>query len=57
MTTTPKELTITRTFDAPRDLVWKAWTDEKMVKKWWGPRGVTNPTCEWGRKTRRQGTT
>ncbi len=42
-----RELTITRTFDAPRDLVWRAWTDEKILKKWWGPRGVTNPTCEW----------
>lgn len=45
-----KELTITRIFDAPRELVWKAWTDEKMIKKWWGPRGVTNPTCEWDAK-------
>ncbi len=43
----PRELTIERTFDAPLDLVWKAWTDEKMIRKWWGPRGVTNPTCEW----------
>lgn len=42
-----KELTITRVFDAPRDLVWKAWTDQKLIEKWWGPRGVTNPTCEW----------
>ncbi len=41
-----KELTITRVFDAPRELVWKAWTDPKMVTKWWGPRGVTTPTCE-----------
>ena len=42
-----KELTLTRTFDAPRDLVFKAWTDPEMVAQWWGPRGVTNPTCEW----------
>ena len=42
-----KELTITRVFDAPRGLVWKAWTDQKTLQKWWGPRGVTNPTCEW----------
>lgn len=45
-----RELTITRTFDAPRGLVWKAWTDQKMIKKWWGPKGVTNPTCEWDAK-------
>ena len=42
-----KELTMTRVFDAPRDLVFKAWTDPQLVAQWWGPRGVTNPTCEW----------
>lgn len=41
------ELNITRTFDAPRDKVWRAWTDPSELQKWWGPRGVTNPTCEW----------
>lgn len=41
-----KELRLTRFFDAPRELVFKAWTDPKLVKKWWGPKGVTNPTCE-----------
>ena len=41
-----RELTITRMFDAPRDRVWKAWTDPKVVARWWGPNGVTNPTCE-----------
>jgi uncharacterized protein YndB with AHSA1/START domain len=41
-----KELTLTRTFNAPRELVWRAWTDAKLAKKWWGPRGVTTPTCE-----------
>ena len=33
------ELNITRTFDAPRELVWKAWTDAEMAKQWRGPRG------------------
>ena len=33
------ELHITRVFDAPRDLVWKAWTDAEMAKRWMGPRG------------------
>ena len=46
----PRELTITRIYDAPRRLVWKAWTDPKILQKWWGPRGVTNPTCEWNAK-------
>lgn len=43
----PKELIVVRTFHAPRELVWKAWTDPKHVAKWWGPRGFTNPICEW----------
>jgi uncharacterized protein YndB with AHSA1/START domain len=41
-----KELTLTRIFDAPRGLVFKAWTDPKMLAQWWGPRGVTNPESE-----------
>lgn len=47
MANEPKELNIERTFDAPIDVMWKAWTDPKLVAKWWGPSGVTNPTCEW----------
>lgn len=35
-----------RTFDAPRALVWKAWTDQKMMAQWFGPRGFTAPVCE-----------
>jgi uncharacterized protein YndB with AHSA1/START domain len=35
------ELRIVRVFDAPVELVWKAWTDEKHVGNWWGPRGFT----------------
>ncbi len=45
-----KELIITRTFDAPRDLVWKAWTDPKILLKWWGPRGVTTRFNAWEMK-------
>lgn len=37
---------ITRTVDAPRDLVWKAWTDSRHMAQWWGPNGFTNPVCE-----------
>jgi uncharacterized protein YndB with AHSA1/START domain len=33
-----RALTITRTFDAPRALVFKLWTDPKHVRNWWGPR-------------------
>ncbi len=40
------ELSLTRVFDAPRALVFRAWTDPKHVAQWWGPRGFTNPVCE-----------
>jgi uncharacterized protein YndB with AHSA1/START domain len=39
-------LTITRVFDAPRALVFKAWTDPKMLARWWGPHHFTNPVCD-----------
>lgn len=39
-------MVITRTFDAPRELVWKAWTDPKYVMQWWGPKGFTAPVCK-----------
>ncbi len=39
-------LVITRVFDAPRDRVWKAWTDPERFKRWWGPQGFTCPACE-----------
>ncbi len=42
-----QEFVITREFAAPRELVFKAWTDEKQLAQWWGPRGFTNPVCEW----------
>ncbi len=32
-------LVLTRTLDAPRDLVWKAWTEPERLAKWWGPKG------------------
>ena len=41
-----REITITRVFDAPRALVFKAWTDAKQLAQWWGPKGFTNPVCE-----------
>lgn len=40
-------LEIIREIDAPIDKVWKAWTDPQELKMWWGPNGVTNPTCVW----------
>ncbi len=38
---------IVRAFDAPRELVWRAWTEPALLAEWWGPRGFTNPVCEW----------
>jgi uncharacterized protein YndB with AHSA1/START domain len=40
-TTADRELAITRVFDAPRELVWKAWTDRALAMQWAGPRGFT----------------
>ena len=39
--TAERELVITRVFDAPRELVWKAWTERELAMQWAGPRGFT----------------
>jgi uncharacterized protein YndB with AHSA1/START domain len=41
-----REIVLTRVFDAPRELVFKAWTEPKLMAQWWGPSGFTNPVCE-----------
>ena len=41
-----KPLTITRVIDAPREKVWKAWTDPEQLAKWWSPEGCTVSKCE-----------
>lgn len=41
-----KEITLERSINASRERVWQAWTDPKEVAAWWGPQGVTIPTCE-----------
>ncbi|WP_274648877.1 SRPBCC domain-containing protein [Paenibacillus humicola] len=38
---TPAELVITRTVKAPRELVFKLWTEEEHLKRWWGPKGFS----------------
>jgi uncharacterized protein YndB with AHSA1/START domain len=40
-----REVVITRVFDAPCELVWKAWTNPEHFKRWWGPKGFTSPVC------------
>ena len=41
-----ERMVVTRVFDAPRELVWKAWTDPNYVVQWWGPKGFTAPLCK-----------
>jgi uncharacterized protein YndB with AHSA1/START domain len=43
--TTDLELTITRVFDAPRELVFEMWTNPDHLAKWWGPAGFTAESC------------
>jgi uncharacterized protein YndB with AHSA1/START domain len=42
----PREVTLIRLIDAPREQVFKAWIDAKQMAQWWGPRHFTNPVCE-----------
>jgi uncharacterized protein YndB with AHSA1/START domain len=44
--TADRELIFTRVFDAPRELVFAAWTDPKHVAQWWGPNGFTTTISE-----------
>jgi uncharacterized protein YndB with AHSA1/START domain len=41
-----REIVLSRLLDAPRDLVFAAWTDPKQVVQWWGPRGFTTTSHE-----------
>ena len=45
-TANPPVLNIERTFNAPRDLVFKAWTEPERLKRWFGPKDWTLPVCE-----------
>ncbi len=45
-TKTTEAFVITRVFDAPRERVWKAWTEPERLKHWWGPKGFTVHTCK-----------
>ena len=44
--TTDREIVISRLFNAPRELVWAAWTDPKQLSIWMGPRGFSTTTHE-----------
>ena len=47
ISSTPQDLALVRSFDAPRDLVFKAWTDPEHLAKWWGPKGFTTTLKKW----------
>lgn len=46
MTTEPPDLSITRAFDAPRALVYRAFTEPEQLAAWWGPTGSVRPLDE-----------
>ena len=49
LTVTPRsdrEIVVSRVFDAPRQLVFDAWTKPELLARWFGPHGWTVPTCE-----------
>ena len=41
-----RELVVTRVIDAPRRLVFEAWTDAEQVARWWGPQGFVTTHCD-----------
>ena len=44
MSAAKNELIITRVIDAPRELVWRAWTNPAYLTRWWGPKNFTSPS-------------
>lgn len=40
-----KEFVISRIIDAPREKVWRAWTEPEHLTRWWGPKDYTSPVC------------
>jgi len=45
-TLSDREVVMERTFDAPRELVWQAYTKAEHLIHWWGPKGWTLPVCK-----------
>ena len=43
---TTRNMTLTRTFDAPVAEVWKQWSESENVMSWWGPKGFTSPLAK-----------
>lgn len=53
---TDRDVYITRSFDAPRELVWKFWTDPERLAEWFGPNGISTPTARMEMDVRDGGT-
>lgn len=49
--TLKQQVSFTRLLNAPRELVFKVWTDPVHLAKWWGPKGFTNPVCKADART------
>lgn len=45
-TLSDRQLVITRIFNAPRELVFQAWTEPEQIEQWWGPKGFTTRVIE-----------
>jgi len=41
-----KELSFERSYPAPIEMVWRAWTEPDLLRQWWGPEHTTVPDCE-----------
>ncbi|MET0279485.1 MAG: SRPBCC domain-containing protein [Pseudorhodoplanes sp.] len=44
--TAERSVNITRVIHAPRERVFQAWVDPRLLAQWWGPHGFDNPRCE-----------
>lgn len=49
--TADREIALARVFDAPRRMLWEAWTDPKQLVLWWGPRGFSTTILEMDVRT------
>ena len=41
-----KQIEVSRTFNAPVEMVWEVWTDPELVKRWWGPKHFISPMAK-----------
>lgn len=41
-----KQIEVTKTFNAPVEMVWEVWVDPELVKRWWGPKHFSSPVAK-----------